>query len=125
MKLYNINQLKNCIRTYHEVDVFRFYIGNGDYKSVWASPDKEYNPHDRISKILFDLSLSGRVLSSCSVEKSMTLGRRVFVIGSRASLKYETNIDADLVQFFNDEIDKRRERKLAEEELYSDIPRMP
>lgn len=122
MKLKKINQLKNCLMTFREVEVFKFYMGNGEYSSVLALPERDYDPFDRISLVLSELSLMGRDLTSCSVEYSPVLGKRLFKIGTRATKDNTSNIDADLVQFFLDELKFRHDRAIKEQEMNKDIP---
>lgn len=81
-----------------------------------------YDPFDRLSEIMFDLSLKGRNLTSCSIQNSDALGVKVFVIGSRQTTDHSTNIDADIIAFFIDEIRRRQELKKREDELNADIP---
>ena len=114
--------MKKCVRTYRNVEVFKFHMGDWNYSSVWSNPDVNYDPFDRISEILFDLSLKGRNLTSCSIQDSAMLGLKVFAIGSRATPDHTTNIDADLIAFFIDEIRQRQELKKREDELKADIP---
>ena len=110
MKLSSLDQLKDCIRSNRDVVIFRFYTGKNDYTSIWSIGEWSDDPHDKMSELLFDLSLKGRVLSSCKVEHPFGCWRKVFRIGTRVNPRHETNIDADLVSFFNDEIDIRREQ---------------
>ena len=122
MRLKHINQLMKCVRTFQNVEVFKFYMGNGEYSSVWCIPEKDYDPVDRISQILFDISIKGRSLTTCSIQNSMTLGKKVFVIGSSVTKDYSTNIDADLVDFFIYQVKDRQRRDRIQHELLNDIP---
>lgn len=123
MRLKHINQLKKCVRTFQNVNVFKFHMGDGDYSSVWSIPDKDYDPVDRISQILFDLSIKGRSLTTCSIQDNMMLRRRIFVIGSSRTKDYSTNIDADLVDFFINQVKERQRRDAIQNELAKDIPK--
>ena len=122
MRLKHINQLKKCVRTYQNVNVFKFHMGDGDYSSVWSMPEKDYDPVDRISQILFGLSIKGRTLTTCSIQDNMLLGRKMFVIGSSRTKDYSTNIDADLVEFFINQVKERQRRETIQQEMTKDIP---
>lgn len=122
MRLKHINQLKKCVRTYQNVNVFKFHMGDGDYSSVWSIPERDYDPVDRMSQILFDLAMKGRTLTTCSIQNSMILGRKIFVIGSSVTKDYSTNIDADLVDFFISQVKGRQRRETMQHELTKDIP---
>lgn len=121
MRLKHINQLKKCVRTYQNVNVFKFHMGDGDYSSVWSMPERDYDPVDRISQILFDLSIKGRTLTTCSIQDNILLGRKMFVIGSSRTKDYSTNIDADLVEFFVNQVKERQRRDATQREMAKDM----
>lgn len=122
MRLKHINQLKKCVRTYQNVNVFKFHMGDGDYSSVWSMPERDYDPVDRISQILFDLSIKGRTLTTCSIQDNILLGKKMFVIGSSITKDYSTNIDADLVEFFVNQVKERQRRDAMQREMAKDMP---
>lgn len=122
MRLKHINQLKKCVRTYQNVNVFKFHMGDGDYSSVWSMPERDYDPVDRISQILFDLSIKGRTLTTCSIQDNILLGKKMFVIGSSRTKDYSTNIDADLVEFFVNQVKERQRRDAMQREMAKDMP---
>lgn len=121
MRLKHINQLKKCVRTYQNVNVFKFHMGDGDYSSVWSMPERDYDPVDRISQILFDLSIKGRTLTTCSIQDNILLGKKMFVIGSSRTKDYSTNIDADLVEFFVNQVKERQRRDATQREMAKDM----